>query len=149
MTPTSTWLVRLAVAYLVVGTSIGSILLAGKGFEIPAWLWALRPLHIEFLLFGWMVQLAFGVASWILPRTPSRYSMRPVIAAAVFLNVGLWMVGLSGMGPAVGGFASPSIGGWDGLSTGLILAVFGRLSETCAFAAFAYHIWPRVRSFKG
>ena len=148
MTPTSMWLVRLAVAYLVVGTSIGSILLGGKGFEIPAWLWALRPLHIEFLLFGWMVQLAFGVASWILPRTPSRYSMRPVIAAAVCLNVGVWMVGLSGMGPSVGGLVGRSIGGWDGFSVGLLLALIGRLFEICAFAAFAYHIWPRVRSFK-
>ena len=148
MTPTSMWLVRLAVIYLIAGTTIGSLLLAGKGVEMAVWLWVLRPLHIEFLLFGWMVQLAFGVASWILPRTPSRYSMRPVIAASICLNIGIWMVGLSGMGPAIGGTATAAGQVSSGLSAILLMEALGRLFQIGAFASFAYHVWPRVRSFR-
>lgn len=145
MPPTSMWIVRLAIGYLVAGATIGGIILAGKAIALPSAMWLMRPFHIEFLLFGWMVQIAFGVATWILPRIASRYSMRPVIAAAVLLNAGIWMVGGAGVVPLILGSAGSSmpaaIGTW--------LMILGRLLETSAFALFAYHIWPRVRAFRG
>lgn len=130
MPKVSLYLVRLALLYLVAGFTIGSLLLADKGLRIGTWLWVLRPLHIEFLLFGWMVQLTFGVAAWILPRTATRSSLRPVVVAGVLLNAGVWLVGIGG--------------GLSG-SVGLVLA--GRICEIGAIGAFGYHVWPRVRPF--
>ena len=145
MPPTSMWIVRLAFVYLVAGTTIGGIILAGKGIALPSAIWLLRPFHIEFLLFGWMVQLAFGVATWILPRIPARYSMRPVVAAAILLNAGIWMVGGAGVVP----FEPVSAGAVAAATIRMWMVVIGRLLETGAFALFAYHIWPRVRAFRG
>ena len=145
MPPTSMWIIRLAIAYLVAGATIGGLVLAGKGIALPSAIWALRPFHIEFLLFGWMVQVAFGVATWILPRIPSRYSMRPVIAAAILLNTGIWMVAGAGVVPLV-----PDAAGSSAVATiRMWMLVLGRLLETGAFALFAYHVWPRVRAFRG
>lgn len=145
MPPTSIWLVRLAIGYLVTGATIGGIILAGKAITLPWAIWLMRPFHIEFLLFGWMVQIAFGVATWILPRISSRYSMRPVIAAAVLLNAGIWMVGGAGVVPLIPGSAGSTMAA----AIGTWMMILGRLLETSAFALFAYHIWPRVRAFRG
>jgi cbb3-type cytochrome oxidase subunit 1 len=62
------WFVRTALVYLALGFLIGAILLAHPGIAFGAWVIRLLPLHTEFLLIGWMVQLALGVAFWILPR---------------------------------------------------------------------------------
>ncbi|HEX7069762.1 MAG TPA: hypothetical protein VF190_03105 [Rhodothermales bacterium] len=131
MPAVSTLLVRLAFAYLLAGSTIGAALLIGKALTIWPWLWSLRPLHIEFLLFGWMVQLAFGVGSWILPRTAERYDLRPLVGALVLVNLGVW---LSGVAAAQAWHAA-------------LLA--GRILEMAAMAAFGWHIWPRIRPFRG
>jgi hypothetical protein len=61
--------VRTALCYLTVGFSLGALLLANRGVALGAPIGRLLPLHIEFLLIGWMVQLALGVAFWILPAS--------------------------------------------------------------------------------
>lgn len=119
--------VRLALVHLAAGSVLGSVLLAGKAVPVPAWPWLLRPAHVEALLFGFMVQLVVGVAFWILPRTASRSSGRPVALALVLLNAGVVLAG----GALV----------WGGGP-----AVLGRVCEAGALAAFAFHIWPRVRA---
>ncbi|MFQ5568756.1 MAG: hypothetical protein ACE5G0_03715 [Rhodothermales bacterium] len=126
----STWLVRFALGYLVLGFTLGGLLLAHKGVGLHPALWAWRPVHVEFLLVGWMLQFVFGVGSWILPRTAARQSPRPILVAFILVNAGVWMVSA--------GFLQPEMA-W------LILP--GRLSEMGAVVAFAYHIWPRVRPF--
>ena len=67
--------VRLALVSLVLGAAIGAALLAAPtlGGQPP---WRLLPLHVELLLFGWLVQLTMGVAYWILPRTPGSSTQR-------------------------------------------------------------------------
>lgn len=123
-------LVRLSFLYLFMGASIGSLLLAAKGLYFWPWIWSLRPLHIEFLLFGWMVQLAFGVAAWILPRTQERTNSSPLVLTTVLLNAGIWMAGTSPI----------NVPG---------LTLVGRLLEIGGIVTFAWYIWPRVRSFRG
>lgn len=126
----SVWLIRLALLSLIVGWSIGSILLASRGMIFWSWAWYLRPLHIELLLFGWMVQLAFGVASWILPRTASRSGSRPLVITLVALNAGVWLAGIA-----------------EAIGTSWLVAA-GRILEVVAVLTFAWYIWPRVRSFR-
>ncbi|HMN29618.1 MAG TPA: hypothetical protein PKE45_15825 [Caldilineaceae bacterium] len=122
----SVWLIRAALLYLLLGFSLGALLLWHKGIPLYPLLWRLLPAHIECLFFGWTVQLALGVAYWILPRFRSSRG-NPTLAwsAFVLLNLGVWLVGLS-----------PLFG---------IPALAGRLAETAAALAFAAHAWPRIK----
>jgi hypothetical protein len=124
----SAWFVRASLCHLVAGFVIGALLLAGKGttLGLDAWaLWALRPIHIEMLLVGWMIQLVMGVAIWIFPRfvlrrAPQRSAVTAWLALGL-LNGGVLLVCLGGAGVAV-----------------------GRLLEIGAAASFAAHLWRRV-----
>ena len=83
--------VRASLVYLAIGLTVGMLLLWNKGVPISPYVWMLLPAHIEFLLIGWIVQLALGVAFWILPRWQTqRGDVRPAWAAFVLLNVGIW-----------------------------------------------------------
>lgn len=126
----SVWLVRLALLYLVLGFTLGALMLAreGAGWPPPAFE-ALRPLHAEVLLVGWMLQLAFGVANWILPFGRG-HTERPLLLVVIgLLNGGVWLAGLS---PLI--FGSP------------LLQAAGRAAEAGAVLIFAVHIWPRLRA---
>jgi hypothetical protein len=89
----SVWAVRAALVWLGVGALLGGMILArgalgfyGIAGHIPA--------HGEMMLVGWMMQLAFGVAHWILPRTgpKGRGAEWPVGVAIAMLNVGVLAV---------------------------------------------------------
>lgn len=78
--------------YLLPGFTIGGLMLANKGVMISPNLWTLLPLHIEFAVLGWMIQLAMGVAFWILPRYrmgAPRGDERLSWAALVLVNLGI------------------------------------------------------------
>jgi len=119
----------MALLYLAVGFSFGALMLANKGLAFAPFLWRLRPAHIELLLVGWTVQLAMGVAFWILPRfQSSRGDVRPAWLALVMINLGVLLVSLS---------LVIDLNGWN--------LVAGRLAELVAAAAFSWHVWPRVK----
>ncbi len=121
--------VRVALADLALGTLVGAVLLTQKAMGWWPWSWRLLPLHMELLLMGWMLQLAMGVAYWILPRfRTSRGDSRPAWAALALLNVGIVLVGLGAA-----------------LSWPPALLATGRAAELAAVAAFALHAWPRVK----
>ena len=122
----SCWFIRAALLYLAVGFTLGALLLVHKGI----------PLHpapgaaaaSRCLLLGWTLQLAMGVAFWILPRFPQGLGVAKALAWWAFglLNTG---VGLVGVGWMLG------LPGW--------IPFLGRVSETAAAIAFAAHAWPR------
>jgi hypothetical protein len=119
------WFIRASLCHLVGGFVLGGLLLAGKGITLPPALWALRAVHIEMLLVGWMIQLVLGVAIWIFPRfvmhqRPRRSAVTAWLAFAL-LNLGVVLVGVGGS-----------------------LAAAGRVSELAAAASFAIHLWGRV-----
>jgi hypothetical protein len=128
----SVWLVRTALLHLLLGVTMGAILLAGKSFHLPGWIWAMRPVHVEVLLFGFTIQLAFGVALWILPRTPETLPTRLPWVAGVLLNAGVLL------GALVVAFRA-----------GGMIPVGARILEAAALLALARSIWPRVRAFRG
>lgn len=105
-------------------------MLINKGVPLNPYLWRLLPAHIEFLLVGWMGQLALGVAHWIIPRFRGGDFGRPALArlAVVMLNAGILMVGL---GPL--------------LSAPAAVRLLGRALEAAAALTFALYIWPRIR----
>ncbi len=129
------WYIRAAFVYLLLGFTIGALLLAHKGILLYPVLWNWLPLHIEFLLFGWVVQLTMGMAFWILPRywqKPRRPQKRYAQVAFVLLNVGIWVV--------VAGIMLP-LNPW-------VLFV-GRGIELGAVVFFSLHAWRRIVSREG
>jgi hypothetical protein len=64
----SLWFVRASLVYFLLGFTFGALLLAEKGIPYYPPIWNLLPIHIELLLIGWLLQLAMGVAFWIMPR---------------------------------------------------------------------------------
>jgi hypothetical protein len=130
--PLTVWALRIALSYLGTGFTIGALMLGALGVTTWSKVLQLRPLHIEFLLIGWMVQLAFGVAFWVLPRRSGlgRGNERLAWGSLLLLNLGVFSVGVGGVLHA---------------SRGLLIA--GRSAELLAALAFAAHAWQRVRRY--
>ena len=132
----SVWMVRTALVYLVAGFALGALMLAARGMALPVpseLVGRLRPLHIELLLLGWIVNLGFGVGYWILPARmdgTGRGAGLGAGAAFVLLNVGVL---LAGAGQA--------------LSLPGAVPLIGRAAEAAGAAAFAAHAWRRVRPY--
>ncbi len=127
----SLWFIRMSLIYLFLGILIGALILITKAGLISTQFWTLLPAHKEFLLLGWMVQLAMGGGFWILPRlSGGRGRGRVSIAWLAFflLNIGVLM---SGIGPVIG--ASEAI------------PLMGRIAELSAGVAFLIHAWPRIK----
>ena len=126
----SQWYVRAALLQLLIGTTIGSLLLAHKGQPFAPGLWRWAPLHGEILLVGWVLQLSLGVAFWIAPRFWDRgrgYRAGAVQAAFFLLNGGVLLV--------IGGRL---------LAPGSTLAFWGHLAEVLALVLFMTHFAGRI-----
>lgn len=127
----SVWFIRTGLLYLGVGFTLGALILFQKGVPYAGAVWQLLPMHIEFLLVGWTIQLAMGVGFWMLPRFihgAARGDERLVWLAYLVLNAGVLTVVL---------------GAWLG-APGVIL-LLGRSGELLAALLFALHAWPRVK----
>jgi hypothetical protein len=122
--------VRASLIYLVLGFTFGGLLLANKGVMISPFIWALLPVHIEFTFIGWMIQLALGIAFWILPRFskgPLRGNERWSWGTLILLNAGILCIVLQ------------SLFGLQWFS------FIGRILEALALTAFVIGNWKRVK----
>lgn len=130
----SVWIIRAALLHLGVGFTFGALMLSNKGIPFEWRIWRLVPTHMELLILGWTLQLAMGVAFWIMPRFSGQDRYRRVPAAwAAFglLNAGIIVV---------------AIAGWVG---GAELALVGRIAELLSALLFGYHLWPRIKALGG
>ena len=126
----SCWFIRAALIYLAVGFTLGALLLAHKGLGFSPLMWRLLPFHMEMLLLGWFMQLAMGVAFWILPRfvhSAPRGNEKLSWFAFVLVNLGIGCV-----------LAEATF-----LVQGLALA--GRVAELGGVLLFVLGAWGRVR----
>ncbi len=127
----SVYYIRASLLYLLAGFTLGGLLLANKGLMLSPAIWRLLPLHIEFDLMGWLVQLAMGVAFWILPRFskgPLRGNERLSWAAFFVINSGILLVAL------------------EGITDIQWLAMVGRTMELLALTLFAFGNWRRIKA---
>jgi hypothetical protein len=127
----SVWTLRLALLYFMTGFTLGALMLANKGLGFNPALWSLLQAHIDFLLWGWTLQLLIGVAFWILPRfskAPRRGNVKLAWTAVILLNAGIWIDGVS---PFLLHFS--------------YLNLLGRGLLILAAMAFTLHAWPRVK----
>lgn len=126
----SVWFIRAALVYLLAGFTWGALMLSNLGLRFFPGAWWLLPSHIEFLLFGWMLQLAFGTAFWILPRfmfRPFHGSVKLGWAAFFCLNTGILITAASS------------------LISGAVLLAAGRSAEMLGVALFACTVWRRIK----
>ena len=126
----SVWFVRCSLAYLMLGITLGGLMLANKGLPFATWAWSLLGAHMEFLLLGWMVQLAMGVAFWILPRVGSgapRGNQLLIWTAFATLNLGIWMAALQPY----------HMQNW--------LTFTGRILEAVSVFFFVFGSWQRIK----
>jgi hypothetical protein len=83
---------------------------------------------MEFLLIGWFVQLAMGVAFWIVPRFssgPPRGNVKVIWISFLLINAGL-LIGTLQL--------------WFNSST-----LLGRVLEICAGVTFMIGLWRRIK----
>ncbi len=131
----SRWFVKTSLVYLCMGFALGASLLWMRATGAGGWLWQLLHVHVAWLLFGWMMQLAMGVAYWIMPRTVSANAVtRPrewlAWASYVSLNLSLTLFTLAALLPR-----GPSV-----------LRVVPSALLAAAVILYAGHLWPRVRA---
>ena len=127
------WFVRTALFYLATGFLIGAVLLVHRGFPLAPWVSVLLPLHVQFLLIGWMVQLTLGVAFWILPR----FRSGPPRGREGFA----WLA----YGLLNGGVITSAFGHAAGLPS--LVPLLGHTAVGLAGITFGLHAWPRVKVF--
>jgi hypothetical protein len=128
----SVWFIRAALLYLATGFTFGGLMLSDKGLHYYPQIWRWLPVHMELLLAGWLVQLAMGVAFWILPRHKN--------AAPRGNETLVWMAfGLFNLGIAC--VIAETTFALQGLT------MLGRVLETGAVLVFVFSSWRRVRPF--
>lgn len=129
----SRWLIRSSFVCLLLGMIIGALLLIHKAYPLHPAVWFLLPVHIELLIFGWIIQFTMGTAYWILPRyleDSSRGNTRLARLIMLLLNIGILVVIV------------------DRLTvSALPLAVIGRLFEASAIILFVDLNWQRIISY--
>jgi len=127
----SVWMVRTSLLHLGVGFTAGMLILFNKGIPFDPFVWQLLPVHIEMVLLGWTMQLAMGVAFWVLPRfskNPRYGNERIGWLAYALLNggVGIFVIGA--------------------LTGGMLFLLVGRTLEFASVVCFALMIWPRIKA---
>ena len=130
----SIWMIRLSLANLLMGITIGVLLLINKAVSISPELMLLLPVHIELLIFGWIIQFTLGTAYWILPRyliSKDRGGSVLAILMPIFLNTGILMVLVSNAGEQMN-----------------FIALYGRIAELLAVLFFIILHWNRVGALK-
>jgi heme/copper-type cytochrome/quinol oxidase subunit 1 len=123
-------MVRAALLHLGLGFLFAGLLLFNKGMPIEGTLWRLLFIHVDMLIFGWIMQLAMGVAAWIVPRfsVEPRYGrVRLAWLAFVLLNAGVLV--------SAGAY-------WTGSAA---LNLVGHLGLLLAGVSFAIFIFPRIK----
>ncbi len=121
--------------YLVVGFTLGGLILTAKAVLMDARVWAWLLPHADILVVGWLVQLAMGVAFWILPRIREAYRGRTALAWASFylLNGGVTV----GAGVTLMALWFP--GRWA-----QVTFVSGLACQVVALGLYAFYAWPRI-----
>ncbi len=126
----SVYFIRASLIYLLLGFTIGGLMLANKGIMFLPAIWALLPLHIEFAFVGWMIQLTMGVAFWILPRFrrgAPRGNERLGWLAFILVNAGILLT-----------VSNVPLGkNW--------LVLTGRVTEVLGLITFVLGHWRRVK----
>ena len=131
----SRWFARTAFAYLVVGFTIGGLILSAKAGFVDARVWVWLLPHVDILVMGWLVQLAMSMSFWILPRIRDAGRGRVELAWVSYflLNAGL----ILGAGVSLAVYWYPATLMQQAFTAGLLV-------QTVAVCLYAVYVWPRI-----
>lgn len=135
----SQYSIRTALIHLALGTTLGAIILADKGLHIAPWLWTFKASHVHLLLIGTMVQLACGVAVWILPRLNAKNDRGNLYL--VWISYGMLNGGV------ILGVSYTPLTALSSITTNWI-AILNAICYLCAAITFIGHLWQRVIPFR-
>ncbi len=138
-------MVRLALIYLLLGVFIGTLMLIQKAYPVWDPIWILRPIHIEMLIFGFIIQFTLGTAYWMLPKMLVDSQRGPELPAwimAAALNLGIVL--LLGK-PVVNWFL---VGEETHSTLTLLMGVSGRALQLVAVGIFVSLHWKRVVTYR-
>lgn len=117
--------IRLALVSMLAGFALGAVMLSWPAAKSQTAI----AVHIELLMQGWFVPLAFGVASWMLPRLPT--GPRHGVAASAWASLSLH----------TGGVVLAVVA--HVLGAAAVLAV-ARALQLAGAGVFAWYIAPRL-----
>lgn len=95
MTFQSQLMIKLSFVYLLMGAALGMLMLLSKAFVLHPVIWALFSIHIEVMIFGWIIQFTLGMAYWILPRYlegEARGNTTLANLMILSMNAGIWLM---------------------------------------------------------
>ena len=137
----SRWFVRTSFLYLAAGFTLGGLILLQKGLGILPGIWVWLPIHVFFVLFGWILQFTLGIAYWILPRwgiTEGRNRGNDHLPRLSYIG---WNGGLLCL------LLAPWLrSAWSSQAAAWFNGVGGPLL-VLATVLFLSHAWPRVKPF--
>lgn len=128
----SRWMIRLSLLYLLLGAALGTVMLVQKAFPFNASVWILRPVHIQLLIWGFIIQFTLGTAYYILPRYVKGSSRGNT-------TLGWGMVGALNIGIILNIVAA--------FFNEEALSLFGLLLQVIAVALFVWLHWNRAASY--
>ena len=134
--PTLTRLyIKTSFIYLTLAFLLGVWLAAAPLWDLPGA--GVSPLFFHFFLVGWVTQIIFGIAYWMLPKYSRENPRRSeTLAQAVF-----WMLNL---GLVLRGVVEPIIPHIPNKSFGWLLVV-SALLQWLAGLGFVINTWSRVK----
>lgn len=131
------WFVRSSLVYLALGLLAWWALAAQEAGWLPATIARWAPAYIHLFTVGWLTQLIFGVAHWMLPMySKERPRGREELVWAVWaaINVGLPLRVLT----------EPLAARDPGSVWGVLLTV-SSLLQWAAGVLWAVNTWPRIK----
>jgi hypothetical protein len=129
------WYIKAALIFLLLSLSLGLWLgLGASGAAVPA---GFSAVFFHFLLVGWVTQMIFGVAYWMLPKYSRERPHRSESSA-------WWTFWLLNAGLVLRGIGEPLISSWPGSLVPTMLIV-SALMQWLACVLFVANSWPRVK----
>jgi len=131
------WFVRSALVNMLVGMSLGVVLVARPYFDSPGWLSAAAPTYLHLITVGWLSQLIFGVGHWMFPKSSREFPRGDERL--------MWLVfGALNLGLVMRLIGEPLLGAGERTLAGPILAASAWL-QWLAVAGFLLNTWDRVK----
>lgn len=137
MPPLTRWFLKAALLYLVLAFFVGVLLMLRGVLDGPPLIGVLSPVYFHLFMVGWVTQLIFGIAYWMLPKySKEKPRGHEVLGWGTFglLNVGLLLRMVSEPAQAL----SPNaLWGW--------LLVLSAILQWLGGLGFVINTWGRVK----
>ena len=129
------WFIKASLLFLVLGLVLGVWLgLGSMGPTLPT---GISAVFFHFLLVGWVTQMIFGVAYWMLPKysreRPHRSESSP-----------WWTFWLLNIGLVLRAFGEPLAAAADGIAVPAMLITSAGF-QWVACTLFVINTWPRIK----